>query len=78
MGHTWQGCSRRLAEACVDRAECVCHHSIHLITRQQQLSLVQSVTGTLTGTVLYVMSLIQHHNLLLQIDFHLAEKQHDS
>lgn len=22
MGHTWQGCSRRLAEACVDHAEC--------------------------------------------------------
>lgn len=53
------------------------HHSIDLISCQKQLGVIQGETGTLTGTVLDVMSLIQHYNLLLQINFHLAKKQRD-
>lgn len=51
------------------------HHAVQLLPGRQQLGFVQGVAGTLPGTVLYVVGLIQNHDLTLQVDLHLQGRR---
>lgn len=54
-------------------SDVVFDHALQLIPAQQQTVMVQCVAGTLSCTVLDVVSLIQNQDLSGQVDFHLVQ-----